>query len=290
VRKTSQDTLFGEAAPAGGGSSAGGSSAGGSSGGSAGGKRALSLVSAALLINWARVVKSEREVAALRVAGKIADAVMMRAALGTVTAGGLQAATAGAALSAQAHGVTLAQADGRPVACGGGAAAVWPTVASGVDATAAHLPWSRSGRYSAGQGTFLELSGVYKRYTVPIARSCFVVAPAPAAAGGPGAGAGGGKPGAGAGPAPPHSEQEQARKRRFEVLHAAVAEALAAAVACCREGQRACAVYHQTPSTRCWRATSSRPSCRASATPPASGSRRTGASARSRCARTTTLS
>jgi Xaa-Pro aminopeptidase len=183
-----------------------------------GGEKVLSLVSAALLINWVRVVKSERELFALRVASKIADAVM-RAALATVTAGALQCTTAGAALQAQARGVVLQTPDGQELVCGGDASAVWPTIATGVDATAAHLPWSRSGRYRAGTGTFLELSGVYKRYTCPIARSVFVVDPA------------------GTGVA------EQARKQQFETLHTVVVEALGAAIALCREGELASSVY-----------------------------------------------
>jgi ectoine hydrolase len=181
----------------------------------------VSLVSAALLVNWVRAVKSEREVAALRIAARIADSVM-RAAIATVTAGGLQNATAGAASNAQARGVLLEMPDGELLACGGDASAVWPTIATGIDATAAHLPWSRSGRYRAGTGTFLELSGVYKRYTCPIARSCFVVDPASDSS----------KPGA-----------EQARKLQFETLHAITAEALGAAIGLCREGQSAASVY-----------------------------------------------
>src|SRR5690606_15386677 len=56
---------------------------------------------------------------------------------------------------------------------GGDYSAVPPLMASGADASAPHLTWDAT-PLKAGEGTFFEIGGCYKRYHCPTSRTLFL--------------------------------------------------------------------------------------------------------------------
>ena len=54
--------------------------------------------------------------------------------------------------------------------------AIVPLTPSGLDATAAHLTWNGA-PMRAGEATFFELSGCYRRYHAPLCRTIFLGTP-----------------------------------------------------------------------------------------------------------------
>ena len=59
---------------------------------------------------------------------------------------------------------------------GGDTSGLLPTFCTGLDASCAHLPWSDA-VLPNNTGTFLELSGTYRKYNCPIARTVFLRSP-----------------------------------------------------------------------------------------------------------------
>jgi ectoine hydrolase len=59
---------------------------------------------------------------------------------------------------------------------GGDYPAIVPLIASGVDATAPHLTWDDK-PLKAGEGTFFEVAGCYRRYHCPLSRTVFLGRP-----------------------------------------------------------------------------------------------------------------
>ena len=59
---------------------------------------------------------------------------------------------------------------------GGDYAAVVPLLPSGVEASAPHLTWDDR-PMRAGEGTFFELAGCYRRYHCPLSRTVFLGRP-----------------------------------------------------------------------------------------------------------------
>ncbi|MHA6804451.1 M24 family metallopeptidase [Salinifilum ghardaiensis] len=112
------------------------------------------------LVNWVRLVKSEHEIAQLRVAGSIAERAM-RVALEGVVAGRRQCDVVAEVMAAQASGTAEH---------GGDYPAIVPLLPTGDGAGTPHLTWSDR-TFVEGEATTVELAGVFRRYHAPVART-----------------------------------------------------------------------------------------------------------------------
>lgn len=113
-----------------------------------------------LLVNWARLVKSDVEIAVIRQAGKITEHIM-NTYFDNIRPGVRQCDVAGEILKAQATGT---------VAFGGDYSASIPFMPIGMQTSASHLTWTDQ-IVRADQTTYLECSGVRLRYHSPLART-----------------------------------------------------------------------------------------------------------------------
>ena len=118
------------------------------------------------LVNWQRGVKSDLEVAFIRRAAKIVDA--MHAKVFELVAPGL----AKNVLIAEVQKQAILGAEGN----WGDYAAFVPMAPSGLDATAPHLTWDDR-PFKKGEGTFFELGGCYRRYHAPLSRTVYLGKP-----------------------------------------------------------------------------------------------------------------
>ena len=122
---------------------------------------------ATLLVNWARIVKSPREIEYMRQAGIIAERAM-NVAIDTIDVGVRQCDVAAAIYAATVSGTAEFGGD-MPEA---------PWMPSGERTAAPHLTWTDE-PYRSGEGTNVELSGVRHRYTAALARTIVLGNPAP---------------------------------------------------------------------------------------------------------------
>ncbi|MGV6848922.1 MAG: M24 family metallopeptidase [Marinibacterium sp.] len=124
------------------------------------------LLDATALVNWQRLVKSAAEIGFIRKAARISEKVVQTAIdaarpglrKNDLVADILRAGTAGVADD------------------WGDYPAIVPLTPSGLDATAAHLTWNGD-PMRAGEATFFELSGCYRRYHAPLCRTVFLGEP-----------------------------------------------------------------------------------------------------------------
>ena len=118
------------------------------------------------LVNWQRSVKSDFEVAFIRKAAKIVDA--MHALVAEMIEPGLP------------KNVLIAEVQKQAILGAGGNwgdyAAFVPMAPSGLDATAPHLTWDDQ-PFKRGEGTFFELGGCYRRYHAPLSRTVYLGPP-----------------------------------------------------------------------------------------------------------------
>jgi ectoine hydrolase len=118
------------------------------------------------LVNWQRTVKSELEIAFIRRAAKIVDA--MHARVVELVEPGLPKNVLTAEIQKQA----ILGADGY----WGDYSAFVPMLPSGIDATAPHLTWDDR-PFNNNEGTFFELGGCYRRYHAPLSRTVYLGSP-----------------------------------------------------------------------------------------------------------------
>ncbi len=118
------------------------------------------------LVNWQRSVKSDLEVAFIRKAAKIVDA--MHTTVFELVEPGLPKNV----LIAEVQKQAILGADGN----WGDYAAFVPMAPSGMDATAPHLTWDDR-PFKKGEGTFFELGGCYRRYHAPLSRTVYLGTP-----------------------------------------------------------------------------------------------------------------
>jgi ectoine hydrolase len=118
------------------------------------------LVDATALVNWQRMVKSPDEIAFMRKAAKISEKIV------TV---GIELARPGLKKNELVAEISRAAYIGVDDAWGDYPAIV-PLTPSGIDATAPHLTWNGA-PMQAGEATFFELSGCYRRYHAPLCRT-----------------------------------------------------------------------------------------------------------------------
>ncbi len=118
------------------------------------------------LVNWQRTVKSDHEVAFIRKAARIVDA--MHAKVFELVEPGLPKNVLVAEIQKQA----ILGAEGN----WGDYAAFVPMLPSGADATAPHLTWDDR-PFQNNEGTFFELGGCYRRYHAPLSRTVYLGQP-----------------------------------------------------------------------------------------------------------------
>lgn len=118
------------------------------------------------LVNWQRAVKSEQELAYMRIAGRIVGAIHRRI-LDVITPG-----MAKNELVAEIYDAAVRGVDGH----GGDYPAIVPLLPSGSDAAAPHLTWDDKPMQS-GEATFFEVAGCYRRYHCPLSRTVYLGRP-----------------------------------------------------------------------------------------------------------------
>ncbi|MFL4469455.1 M24 family metallopeptidase [Tateyamaria armeniaca] len=126
----------------------------------------LDLVDATGLVNWCRAVKSDAEIAFMRSAARISEAVV------DGMAERIEPGVPKNEVVADAFRDAIRGVDG----AWGDYPAIVPLVPSGADAAAPHLTWD--GRpFERGEATTIEIAGCYRRYHVPLCRSVFLGEP-----------------------------------------------------------------------------------------------------------------
>ncbi|MHA1566544.1 MAG: ectoine hydrolase DoeA [Alphaproteobacteria bacterium] len=121
------------------------------------------------LVNWCRAVKSKQELIYMRRAGRIVEA--MHARIFEKIEPGMRKSD----LVAEIYDVGIRGTDSH----GGDYPAIVPLLPSGADAAAPHLTWDDK-PMKAGEGTFFEIAGCYRRYHAPLSRTVFLGQPPPA--------------------------------------------------------------------------------------------------------------
>ncbi len=122
-----------------------------------------SFVDANALVNWVRVVKSEAELELMGIAGQIAVNVM-NAAKTHIRPGVRECDAASEIVKAQYAGTSTH---------GGDYPAIVPLMMAGEATKTPHLTWSDK-PFKKDEAVLLELSGVYKHYHAPIARTIYL--------------------------------------------------------------------------------------------------------------------
>ena len=124
------------------------------------------LVDATALVNWQRLIKSDEEIGFIRKAAKISEKVVRTA---------IERAAPGVRKNDLVADIVHAGITGVGEDWGDYPAIV-PLTPSGLDATAAHLTWNGA-PMKAGEATFFELSGCYRRYHAPLCRTVYLGQP-----------------------------------------------------------------------------------------------------------------
>jgi ectoine hydrolase len=124
------------------------------------------LVDATALVNWQRLVKSDEEIVFMRNAARISERIV-RTAIERAEPGLRKNELVAEIYHAGLTGVGDLWGD---------YPAIVPLTPSGLDATAAHLTWNGD-PMKAGEATFFELSGCYRRYHAPLCRTVFLGTP-----------------------------------------------------------------------------------------------------------------
>ncbi|MDP1577744.1 MAG: M24 family metallopeptidase, partial [Cypionkella sp.] len=124
------------------------------------------LVDATALVNWQRLVKSDEEIVFIRKAAAISEKIVRTA---------IELSRPGLRKNELVAEITRAGLIGVGEDWGDYPAIV-PLTPSGMDATAAHLTWNGA-PMKAGEATFFELSGCYRRYHAPLCRTVYLGQP-----------------------------------------------------------------------------------------------------------------
>ena len=116
-----------------------------------------------VLVNWVRVVKSEKEIQFMKIAGKIASKVMKTAQ--REIAPGVRECDVAAKIAEAQYSGTPEHSGDYP--------AIVPLMMAGEATKTPHLTWTEK-KYENNEAVLLELCGVYKHYHVPIARTMYL--------------------------------------------------------------------------------------------------------------------
>lgn len=114
------------------------------------------------LVNWQRAVKSAQELSYMRTAARFVERMHKRIA--EVVEPGLRKCD----LVADIYDASLRYDEA--IGAGGDYAAIVPLLPSGTDAAAPHLTWDDR-PMAAGEATFFEIAGAYRRYHCPLSRT-----------------------------------------------------------------------------------------------------------------------
>ncbi|TCT04550.1 ectoine hydrolase [Tepidamorphus gemmatus] len=128
---------------------------------------------ATALVNWQRAVKSPAEIGYMRKAARIVEAMHARI-LDRIEVGMRKCD-----LVAEIYDAGIRGVDGPDGRIGGDYPAIVPLLPSGADASAPHLTWDDR-PMKAGEGTFFEIAGCYRRYHCPLSRTVFLGKPSQA--------------------------------------------------------------------------------------------------------------
>jgi ectoine hydrolase len=124
------------------------------------------LIDANSLVNWQRAVKSPAEIAFMRRAARIVEAMQARAM--ELIEPGLKMNQ----LVAEIYRTGVLGVEDY----GGDYPAIVPLLPTGAGASAPHLTWSDQ-PFKRDEGTFIEIAGCYKRYHCPLSRTVFLGKP-----------------------------------------------------------------------------------------------------------------
>lgn len=126
----------------------------------------IELVDSTALVNWCRAVKSQAEIAFMRKAARISEAVVDGMAA-RIEPGVRKNEVVAEAYRDAINGVGDDWGD---------YPAIVPLVPSGADAAAPHLTWNGN-PFRQGEATTIEIAGCYRRYHAPLCRSVFLGTP-----------------------------------------------------------------------------------------------------------------
>ncbi|MDD5922570.1 MAG: Xaa-Pro peptidase family protein [Eubacteriales bacterium] len=113
-----------------------------------------------LIVNWVKIIKSDKEIELIRKAGIVVDAAM-QAGVDALEPGARQCDVAGAIIGTQARGTDEV---------GGDYASIMPLMPYGETAGAPHLTWNDQ-PYDNDTSIFIEIAGVHQRYHCPMSRT-----------------------------------------------------------------------------------------------------------------------
>ncbi len=118
------------------------------------------------LVNWTRLVKSDAEIGYMKSAAKISE-IGMKTAFDVIKPGVRQCDAVGEIQKSLFYGTPD---------FGGEYASITTLLPTGKGTSASHLTASQD-RFISGEATIIELSGVYKRYHAPMARTLLLGSP-----------------------------------------------------------------------------------------------------------------
>ncbi len=124
------------------------------------------IMNANLLVNWVRLIKSDKEIEYMKMASRIVENVM-RTAIDIIAVGVREGDAAAAVYQAQISGTPEFTGDH---------SAIFPIMPSGIRTSTAHLSWVDR-RYEEGDMVLLELSGCKYRYHAPLSRTVMIGEP-----------------------------------------------------------------------------------------------------------------
>ncbi|UCH21882.1 MAG: M24 family metallopeptidase [Deltaproteobacteria bacterium] len=121
------------------------------------------IMDANLLVNWIRVIKSDKEIEYMIMAARIVENVM-QTAIEAIGPGVREGDAAGKVYQAQIRGTPEYTGD---------YSAIIPIMPSGIRTSTAHLSWTDR-KYETGDMVLLELSGCKYRYHAPLSRTVMI--------------------------------------------------------------------------------------------------------------------
>ena len=121
------------------------------------------LIDSGFLVNWVRFIKSNKEIEYMHQAARNVE-VGMQAAIDHINVGTRQCDAAAAIYGGLIKGME---------GFGGDYPSIAPMLPTGQGTSAAHLTWSNE-LFKENEATVIEISGAYKRYHCPMARTVFL--------------------------------------------------------------------------------------------------------------------
>ncbi|MFD1362090.1 M24 family metallopeptidase [Lentibacillus salinarum] len=118
------------------------------------------------MVNWVRIIKSEREIAYLKQAARISEKAM-QVAFDTINEGVRECDVVAEISHAQITGTED---------FGGDYPSIVPLLPTGEKTSASHLTWTED-RFKDGDPVIIELAGCYRRYHSPLARTAVIGRP-----------------------------------------------------------------------------------------------------------------